>query len=376
MKKVAILKSLIFLISILALTTTNGQIGRQLKSKIGQKLSSQKTVLGNGVKLDFSSSPFMPAITMHSLLSDGLQLTVDGKLTTPNLKVNFLPTKTSKGERANYDEYKKENLLLHAELMNIKISKMIGLFHYSVNPASKVDAVMNQKMVDEDNFQDFHKVSAGHYELHFFAGGEHFYTFPFEVVAMKNEDPYAAFSEILFLKGAWEDWNYFDVQETAGKKIMVWHHFMDNTTTNIENEFRTEKNCDYKFRYELFRNGQLFGAHDSRMNASKGEGYNLKIDYAAGGSRRTHWVDNGVQVSRIPGEAQNWDKLEFKDFSDGTYKMVVYTLDCANNEKKRTFLFEVSNGKFVYHPQQNRKTHKDQKTIVEGGPEKFWFKSN
>ncbi|MFK7934636.1 MAG: hypothetical protein AB8G22_14085 [Saprospiraceae bacterium] len=350
---------------------THAQFGDKLKNKLKEKTAK---VTAKKVKLDFSSSPFSPAITMHSLLSDGVQMTVDGKLSTKNLLVNFLPPKTAKGAQANYDEFKKENLLLTSDLVNTTTDKTIGQFHYSVNSASKVDAYMNQKPVNDDG-DFFHKIGAGQYTLKFYAGGEHFYTFPFEVVAIKNDDPYGAFSEVLFLKGAWEQWNYFDVQETAGKEIMVWHHFMDNTTTDIENEFRTESNCDYKFRYELLRNGKVFGVHDSRMSGSKGERYNKTVDYANQSARRTHWVDQGVQLSRIPGDPKNWDKLELKDFTDGNYEMHVYTVDCAKNELKRSFPFSVKNGKFVYHAQQNRKMHSDAKTIVEGGREQYWFKA-
>lgn len=367
-KHIIQLVSLLFLLS--TFSTADAQLGAKLKNKLKGKAKSAKT---SNVQLDFASSPFMPAITMHSLLNDGIQLTVDGKLFTKGLSVNLLPTKTSKGEKANYDEYKKENLLLQSELIDTKTNKTIGIYHYSVNPVLKVGSVMNQKKVNDDG-DFFYKISTGNYALKFYAGGEHFYTFPFEVVAIQNADAYATFSEVLFLKGAWEDWNYFDTQDYNGRKIMVWHHFMDNTTTDIENEFRTESNCDYKYRYELLKNGKIIGAHDSRMTASKNAGYNLKVDYAEQGSRRTHWVDHAVQVSRIPGDPHNWDKLEMEDLKDGNYEMVLHTVDCANNKKKRVFPFKVANGKIVQHVQQNRKTHQDHKTIVEGGRDKFWFK--
>ncbi|MEM1123356.1 MAG: hypothetical protein AAGJ18_23145 [Bacteroidota bacterium] len=386
-KHIIQLASLLLLLSIFS--TANAQIGAKLKNRLKGKKEEAKmnatdrakakannttsAATAKKVDLDYTSAPFMPAITMYSLLNDGIQLTVDGKLFTKGLSVNLLPTKTAKGEKANYDEYKKEDLLLTSELVNTKTDKVVGMYHYSVNPVMKVGSVMNQKKVN-DNEDFFYKIGAGNYALKFYAGGEHFYTFPFEVVAIQNEDAYATFSEVLFLKGAWESWNYFDTQDYNGRKVMVWHHFMDNTTTDIENEFRTESNCEYKYRYELLQSGKVIGAHDSRMTASKNAGYNLKIDYAEQSARRTHWIDHGVQLSRIPGDPKNWDKLELEDLKDGNYEMVLHTLDCANNKKKRVFPFKVAGRKVVQHGQQNRKIHQDHTTIVEGGRDKFWFR--
>ncbi|MFK7907546.1 MAG: hypothetical protein AB8B69_20585 [Chitinophagales bacterium] len=367
MNNIQIIRIFSFLFLLCTFTTSNAQFGK-LKDKLIRKKGNI-----NKVKLDFSSSPYKPAITMQSLLGGGIHLTVDGKLTTKDLHVNLLPTKTTSGAKANYDEYKKENLLLHAELISTKTQKVIGKYHYSVNPVMKVGSVMNQKKVN-DNGDFFYKIGVGTYELKFCAGGEHFYTFPFEVIAIQNEDAYATFSEVLFLKGAWEDWAYFDIQQTVDEKRIIWHHFMDNTTTDIENEFRTESKCDYQYRYELFRNGQLFGAQDSRMTASKNAGYNLKVDYATQGAIRTKWLDKNVQISKIPGDKHHWDKLTLEDFSDGNYEMVLHTIDCANYKKARVFPFKVANGKIVYHKQQDRKTHKDHTTIVEGGRDQYWFK--
>ncbi len=327
----------------------------------------------SSVELDFESSPFWPAITMKSLMNDGVHLTVDGKLSAKNLEVNLLPSKTKKGDKANYDEFKKENLLLWSDLVDSKNGKALGRFHYSVNPVMKLGSVMNQKKVNDDG-DFFIKIGEGSYEVKFYAGGEHFYTYPFQVISVASDDPYATFSEVLFLKGPWEEWNYFDVQETAGKEIMVWHHFMDNTTTDIENEFRTESNCEYKYRYELTKGGTVIGAHDSRMTASKNAGYNMKVDYATQNARRTHWIDHGVQLSRIPGDPKNWDKMELKDFTDGNYSMDVHTIDCTGQVMKRTFSFSVTGGKFQYHDQQNRKKHKDHRKIIEGGRDQYWYK--
>lgn len=371
MNRITILKLATLLFLTLSFLSAEAQIGNKLKNKLKGKAKNSTT---SRVKLDFSSSPFMPAITMHSLLADGVQLTVDGKLKTQNLHVNLLPTKTTKGEKANYDEFKVENLLLWSELVDTKTDKVIGKYHYSVNPVMKVGSRMNQKQVNDDG-HDFYQIGVGNYALYFYAAGEHFYTFPFDVISIQNEDAYATFSEVLFLKGPWEEWNYFDTQDYGDRKVMVWHHFMDNTTTNIENEFRTESNLEYTFRYELLKSGKIVAAYDSRMHGSKGESYNSKAEYVRQGARRTHWIDHGVQLSRIPGKPKNWDKFELVDLTDGNYEMVVYTLDCVNKKLKRNFPFKVAGGKVVYHTQQNRKTHKDTKTIVEGGRDLFWFKA-
>lgn len=346
------------------ITSLDAQLGAKLRNKLKSK---------KGIELDFSSSPYIPAITMESLMSGGIRLSVDGKLTTKDLSVAFLPAKTKKGERANYDEYKKENLLLQSKVINTQTNKSVGTFHYSVNPVIKAGSPMNQKQID--GFIDYIQLKAGSYKLDFFAAGTLFYSFPFEVISIKNDDPYAPFSEVLFLKGAWENWNYFDFSEYPDHKQFVWHHFMDNTTTNIKNEFRTESNCEYKFKYELFRNGKLFGAHDSRMQGSKDMSYNEPKDYVVGGAQRTKWVRNSINVTRIPGDNPSvWQRLRLSDFKDGSYEMVIHTIDCAGNKMKRSYPFKMSGGQFILHDQQNRKIHKDHITIIEGGPGQFWYK--
>ncbi|MEM7368435.1 MAG: hypothetical protein AAF587_07505 [Bacteroidota bacterium] len=365
------------LLSLYPFALLHGQIGSKLSTKV--KLpkpfaaSSTHASPPSSPELDFSSSRFMPAITMESLLSGGIHLTIDGKLTTKGLSVAFLPPKTTTGEPANYDSYKKQDLLLRADLVDLNTKEVVGQFHYSVNPVMKIASVMNQKPVEGSDF--FLHIGQGNFRLDFFAANTHFYTFSFEVIKKENDDPYAAFSECLFLKGPWEAWNYIDFDAYHEHELVVWHHFMDNPTTNIENAFRVEKNCDYKFRYELLRNGKLFGAHDSRMNGSKRGSYHLKKEYAAGGSSRTKWINSSVQISKIPGNNPDvWEKLRRSDFTDATYEMIVYTVDCAGEEKKRSFPFRVSKGKFVMHPEQNRSSHQDHRTIIEGGPHQFWYK--
>lgn len=356
-------------LSLTPFSSNYAQIGK-LKNKLGLK-KNQKA--GSSVELDFSSSPFLPAITMESLLSGGIRMTVDGKLSTPNLSVSFLPTTTKKGEKANYDSYKKEDLLLYADVVNTHSKEVQGRFHYSVNPVLKVAAVMNQKQVHET--EDFIQIGPGNYRLDFYAAGKLYYTFPFEVIERKVDDPYAAFTSCLFLKGPWEDWNYFDFSGYSDKELMVWHHFIDNTTTDIENKFRVEKNCDYQFKYELLREGRIFGAYDSRMQGSKKGSINLARDYNTGGSTRTKWIRNSVQVTKIPGTNPDvWQQVKKSDFTDGRYEMMVYTIDCTGTKLKRSFPFMVKGGKFVQHPEQDRKVHQDPLTIVEGGPHQFWYK--
>ncbi|MBX2872703.1 MAG: hypothetical protein KTR30_11400 [Saprospiraceae bacterium] len=358
------------LLCLILIPFSNGsaQIGSKLKNAFKSKKSK-----ASKVELDFSSTPYMPAITMESLLSGGIHLTVDGKLTTKGLSVAFLPTKTKKGEKANYDAFKKEDLLLRAEVVDRLSKNVLGTFHYSVNPVLKIGSVMNQKQVQETD--DFIQITAGDFQLDFYAGSTHYYTFPFEVIKKTTDDAYAAFSECLFLKGPWEEWNYFDFTDYNDHQNIVWHHFMDNTTTNIENEFRVEKNCDYKFKYELRKDGKIIGAYDSRMQGSKKGSINLPKDYNSGGSTRTKWINTSVQVTKIPGTNPDvWQQLRRSDFTDGKYEMIVYTIDCTNQEKKRSFPFQVSGGKFVLHQQQNRKAHQDHTSIVEGGPGQFWYR--
>lgn len=360
---------MVAIVALMPLSPTHAQLGK-LKNKLGLKKNKAQ---GGGVDLDFSSSPFMPAITMESLLSGGIKMTVDGKLSTPNLAVSFLPTATKKGDKANYDSFKKEDLLLYADVVNSESKEVTGRFHYSVNPVLKVAAVMNQKQVHET--EDFIQIGKGKYRLDFYAAGKLYYTFPFEVIEKKVDDPYAAFTSCLFLKGPWEDWNYFDFSSYSDKDLMVWHHFIDNTTTNIENKFRVEKNCDYKFKYELLKDGKIFGAYDSRMQGSKKGSFNSPKDYNTGGSTRTKWINNSVQVTKIPGtNPAVWQQVKKSDFTDGRYEMIVYTKDCTGQELKRHFPFQVKNGKFIQHPEQDRKVHQDPLTIVEGGPKQFWYK--
>lgn len=359
--------SLAILLACAPFTPQYGQLGAKLKNKLKLKKSGVSKV-----KLDFESSSFMPAITMESLLSGGIKLTVDGKLTTPDLLVAFLPTKTQGGEKANYDAFKKEDLLLRAEVVDRNSKKVMGTFHYSVNPVLKIGSVMNQKQVQDTD--DFIRIGEGSYRLDFYAAGTHYYTFPFEVIKKKTDDAYAAFSECLFLKGPWEEWNYFDFTTYHDHENIVWHHFIDNTTTDIENEFRVEKNCDYKFKYELRKDGKIFGAYDSRMQGSKKGSFNGPKDYNNGGSTRSKWINNSVQVTKIPGtNPDQWEQLRRADFKDGSYEMIVYTIDCTGDEKKRIYPFKVSGGKFVKHKEQDRKLHEDQTTIIEGGPGQYWY---
>lgn len=101
--------------------------------------------------------------------------------------------------------------------------------------------------------------------MDFYVVGKFYYIFFFEVIEKKVDDFYVVFIFCLFFKGLWEDWNYFDFFSYFDKDLMVWYYFIDNMIINVENKFWVEKNCDYKFKYELLKNGKIFGVYDSCM---------------------------------------------------------------------------------------------------------------
>ena len=191
--------------------------------------------------------------------------------------------------------------------------------------------------------------------------------------AKEADDPYAAISEAYFLEGPWEDWNYFYFSPSTGG--FIWNHYMDNTTMDIENEYRVEKLKTYGVRYELYKDGKLFGVHDTRRNGTKYMTINDPKGYTEENAKRTRWSENNTEIAAMPGPRKDhWDNLKKEDFSDGNYKMIVFLKDCEGMEWSNTFHFTVVGEKFIGSDQQNRSKHDDPKTIIEGGRDKIWIK--
>ncbi len=366
---------LLAMLIITLISPTFGQFGK-LKSKVQEKVEDSNTTNGgdvtntsieaedkdNGVgglkkNLDFSSQPFPPAVAFYDLLSPSCLYfnPIRGEFKLNSMDVSFLPTKTKSGEEVKYETYNNPKPLIWMDVVNKADAQTIGTLYYG---ASSVTAPFSQlKLKEGSGYPLSVTITEGDFDLKFYVGGSHFYTYPISVEKMANSDPYAPVSSLLFLKGQWKDWGRIEINKEG---TFIWAFYHSYKTMEIDNSVRYDKKKEFEYKMTLKKGGTTVAICDSDPGAKSQMGRKF---YA----HNSVWEMFDSSLFEYP---MNGRKSVFtKDkLTNGDYTMVVEIKDMETSKTETNdFPFKVNGGKVMNNDAANRDVNKDALTFLEQG---------
>ncbi len=330
---------------------------------------NDKTVPNSVVELDFDSEPFQPAILWSTLLHNGCWYynITNGQMYLNNLEVSFLPKKTKSGEAVNYAGYANKTPLLRMEVVDVATGAIKGTLHYGAK--ASILPFYEMEQLTGKNYAFSVTVKEGNYELRFFAGTKHFYTYPFSVEKKTNPDPYASVHDLYFLKGPWEEWGRV---EFGPDNDFIFNFYLTDASTTITNQSVWDNSKPYDFMIKMYRDGKMVGAHRIQ---NVGNGF----EYAGIQTRNGKWMKFDATLYAYPvvatGTGAGSKKFLKKDeLKDGNYTLDLLLKDQAGVEKTLQYTFVVKNGAIQPHPRADRAQNTDPLTVVEQGPKFFYVK--
>lgn len=321
------------------------------------------------VELDFSSQPYAPAIAWASLLSSNcwyFNITT-GEMSLNNMQVSFLPLKTKDGADVRYESYANTTPLLRMEVWNTGANSLVQTIHYSAKPATLPFYEMTR--IEGFDYKTHAKLTEGNFELRFWAGTNHFYSYPFSVVKQQNPDPYAPVHDFYFLSNACPDWARV---EFGPDGHFIFHFYLSHETTTIPNQARWEVTKPWKYLVKLYRDGKMVAVHRLQHVENKFEEGDLQTTNGV-------WKKFDATFHAYPpaGKGQGAGSRAFflkDDMKDGSYTAEVWLKDQSGAETTHQYAFTVKNGAIVPAQQADRTQNADPLQFLEQGPGRFYVR--
>ena len=339
---------------------------RDAAQTIRSKPGMDEKYKASDVELDFDSEPFAPSIVWASLLSEGswyFNIT-NGSMKLNNIEVSFLPKKTKSGAAVQYESYNNKIPLLRMEVWDTKANVIKNTMHYEASPATA--PFYNMEVLEGYDYKSFATLTEGSYELRFWAGTKHFYTFPFEVEKQSNPDPYAPVHDFYFLKGPWQDWGRV---EFGPDGHFIFNYYLSHQTTTVVNQAQWDAKREYKYLVKLYRDGKMVAAH-SLDNSGKGGFEEGDIQ-----TRNGKWIKNDCTLHKYPvAKPGSRDFFMKADMKDGNYTAEVWLKSLEGVESTYKYGFTVKNGAIVPAPAADRALNTNPLQFVEQGPGWFYVK--
>lgn len=317
------------------------------------------------VDLDFESEPFPPSITWASLLSGESWYfnATNGQMKLNNLEVSFLPKKAKDGTAVRYESYSNKTPLLRMELWDTKANALKNTMHYEAKPGTA--PFYDMEVLEGYDYKPYAVLTEGSYELWFWAGTKHFYSFPFEVEKVTNPDPYAPVHDFYFLKGPWQDWGRV---EFGPDGHFIFNYYLTHQTTTVVNQAQWDAKREYKYLVKLYRDGKMVAAHSLPNSGTGFEENNLQ-------THNGRWEKYDCTFHKYPVvKAGSRDFFMKADMKDGNYTAEVWLKSLEGVESTYKYGFTVKNGAVVAPTEADRTLNTKPLQFVEQGPGRFYVK--
>lgn len=350
-------KKIMVLIAAISISSTSqAQLGGMLKKAAknvateqvtkaasGNSNSSSSSSLGGAVSspaLDWKQYPMTPSITMKSLL-EGTETSPHGHLRMNFYRATFIPTKKANGQ--DVDMIRDDNVLTTKVYVNDQLVKSPAYNDGSYFNDGKQNSYQDNGLSQSD----MDLTQEGKYKIDFFAGGQHFYTFDFNVAKKVNTDPYATSAALWYSTGPWEKWAYVTPQTTGN---FIFGFYMMHTELKPDPNDARKTSKKVIWNPELMQNGKTISV-PSKQTATVKQG---------------EWEDFSCSMKLVGAK----DYLKIADLKDGSYTMKVTV---EGEAAPRLYDFKMAGGAIVQSDKQDRAKNKDPKTLVEGWNNYWWL---
>jgi hypothetical protein len=315
-------------------------------------------VKGLTVDLDYSSQPFLPAITYYDLLnkSNVYFNPTNGQFYFDRMDVAFLPTKKANGDAMKYESYNNTHPPIWMDLVNKTSGKTIGTLYYHANAASAPFSTL--ELHNRSGFpMSITIIEEGNYECKFMLGGKHFYTFPISISKLSNPDPYAPVKNLVFMDGPWRDAARIEYG-TDGN--LMFGFYNTHNTTSIVNAAQYETKKLMESTVKVKKGGAVVAVSAVDIPGKK-------IEARPFTSFNGKWNLEDFPLFKMPldGNKKNFNK---SNLVDGSYEVELTVKDIEKSTfETKNYTFIVSGGEILPSKQADRKTNTDPTTILEQG---------
>ncbi|MES2132523.1 MAG: hypothetical protein V4506_09240 [Bacteroidota bacterium] len=289
-------------------------------------------------QLDFKQHPFPPTVLMSSLLENGLKMEPDYKAPYVYLpEIVFLPTKTTDGQPIDFSNSKELEFDIRQG------NKVVTRTYYTkINDGMPVTALAKSDFAESEEAQS--PLEAGNYTCEMMISQKIIFSMPFEVIVVKNPDPYAAVKEYRMIDGYWSKYAYYKFNKEGN---MIWNVFTNNLDKKpIES---LQDNKEFKMEIQLFYNDKAI----SQI---------IKENFS---QTRGSWVNHDHTFPKLVGN----DYISKADLKDGKYVVKVKL-----NEEAREYSFTIKDGAMLLIDEQDKTKTTDATKVFEGMNKEFWVK--
>jgi hypothetical protein len=315
--------------------------------------------------LDWSSQPFPPSVAWYSLLGDDcLRLDpVAGTMQLHGMQIGFLPTRYKDGKPVDYFTGSKRSASLIWAYVTRRgaPNDIVGRYYFDASPHDLPFYDMKMKFLVSETGP----YSEGAYDLLFYVGGKHIYTFPFEISKLTTDDPYASVKTLYFLEGAWEDWGRAEFNSGGD---FLFSFYCQDRSFNIKNQSNVNMYRHLQAQMRLYKGKQLLGMKDViEANYKDIKWFDYRLT-------NTEWKLISNPFWGIPGLPSAKDRsgqnyLMKEDMGDGDYTVEIKHRDPeTKKEWTDVYSFTMKNGRFLPDPLADRKLNSNTLTFVEQGP--------
>ncbi|MCE7996807.1 MAG: hypothetical protein HEP71_32905 [Roseivirga sp.] len=353
----------------------------QASAQLGlKKLKSRSPKAG--VEFDLGSQRFAPVMEFQSLLSN---LNLDpqtGVFTTVGLlNAYFLPAEDKDGNLADYNSNANDpdQMLIRADIINMSGgAEKVASFHYMAQKVNRVITPIELKSGYGSKNRFVTKTelkSPGAYEMRFYLAGQHFYTYPFEVIKTESDDPYSPVEAMYTLGGSWEDLALLQVNSNDKgpghrlnfQPLLAYRGFhvrsgREDLQLNGEAQrkvvLKRREKAIGTFRFEESKGDDIFG--DKYVPAF--DDFSLRV----GREDVTSGLLPFQKVPRV--ETAGEREVLMEDLTDGDYSIELSVKGMSDRpDFTKVYHFSVSNGKVRPLARADRSRHNDPLTLIETG---------
>ncbi|MFY7909615.1 MAG: hypothetical protein ACOVO2_08690 [Emticicia sp.] len=318
---------------------------------------------------DFSTANFSPAIAWFDLL-DNERFRFDitkGEIRLMSLHVSFLPSKTKDGKDINYRPslstskgYENMKPPIRADIVDAATGELKGQQFFKAE--DYIPPFKKLILVEEyggDFFPFYANVKEGSFEVRFFVGKSHFYTFPFQVEKKTNPDSYAPVKDLYFLKGPWEDWARIQFDERSGEVLPSV--YLTERNLDIKSASNWDDTVPMKGLVKISRNGSLVATYGQTINSG---------DFTPSNGKWTR-----CQFWTFKAGSNDKEMFTKADLKDGNYIMEINVKNPKTGKSTiAKYGFMVKGGVIQPHPKADRNQNKDPLRVLEQGKEFYYIK--
>ena len=312
------------------------------------------------VDLDMEALPYKPSIVWQSLLAGPYYNPVNGEFKFTSLEATFLPLKKKDGSDFKYRTYENPNPPIWMDLIVKNTGEVVGTLFYEADLQSPPFANV-ELIVTIPGHRSITITKSGSYEAKFFVGGQHFYTFPFNIIEKANADPYSPVPKMLFMEGEWPSWGYF---ELGDKDALIWNFFYSYQTTEIPNTSRWDIVKLYQYKMQIRKGATIVGVYNQAIGNGENELTDLRPDNG-------RWKTFSNVIFKHP-KGKDKVNLYLSDLADGNYTAdMEFFLENKKVETK-SFGFTIAGGKIKPDPKADRSLPNEPTTFIEQGKKMFF----